>query len=130
MTAVSTTLPDILPQIQSILAAVLAVEADEAVPEANFFFDLQGESIDVLDLTFHCEKTFGVKAPFKELTAADPSYIDSEGRFSPKGAAVLAARCPWLDAAALTEQTPHSLFTVGFITRTLQQALIESGRMD
>lgn len=125
MTEATTTLPDILPKIQNILADVLAVDPDEATPEANFFDDLDGESIDVLDLMFHCEKTFGVKAPFKELTAADPSFMDEEGHFTAAGITALTARCPWLNPTDLAELTPRSLFTVGFITRVMQQAIVD-----
>jgi acyl carrier protein len=52
---------------QQIICEVLGVDAEEATPEANFFGDLGGESIDILDLDFQCSKRFGIEPPYNAL---------------------------------------------------------------
>ena len=114
---------DVLCAVQEILEDVLAANPEEATPDANFFDDLGGESIDILDLAFRCEKRFGARMPFKDLTSSDPSFVDADGNFSESGAAALKARCPWLDESQIRGQTPRSLFTVGFIARVVQHSI-------
>lgn len=41
-------------ELRTMIADGLGVEAEDVVPEARFFDDLGGESIDVIDLTFRC----------------------------------------------------------------------------
>lgn len=54
--------PDTLWAVREILVDVLGVDEEElSSTEANFYHDLGGESIDVLDLTFHIEKRWGIK---------------------------------------------------------------------
>lgn len=54
--------PDTLRAIREILIAVLSVDEEEmASTEVNFYHDLGGESIDILDLNFHIEKRWGIK---------------------------------------------------------------------
>jgi acyl carrier protein len=60
--------PDTLHSVREILEDVLSVEQEEmASQNANFYHDLGGESIDVLDLSFHVEKRFGIKLNVKEF---------------------------------------------------------------
>jgi acyl carrier protein len=119
------TVTHILPAIQHILADCLGVEIEEAVPEASFFDDLGGESIDVLDLSFRCEKQFGIKPPFQQMTSADASYVDESGRFTPTARARLQSRFPWLDGNRLAATTPRGLFTVEFIARVVEQSITD-----
>ncbi len=54
--------PDTLRAVREILVDVLSVEEEEMTStESNFYHDLGGESIDVLDLLFHIEKRWGIK---------------------------------------------------------------------
>ncbi len=54
--------PDTLQAVREVLVDVLSVDLEEmASTEANFYHDLGGESIDVLDLNFHIEKRWGIK---------------------------------------------------------------------
>ncbi len=54
--------PDTLRAVREILVDVLGVdEEDMASTEANFYHDLGGESIDMLDLNFHVEKRWRIK---------------------------------------------------------------------
>ena len=54
--------PDTLRAVREILVDVLGVdEEDMAATEANFYHDLGGESIDMLDLNFQVEKRWRIK---------------------------------------------------------------------
>ncbi len=45
------------------IADCLGVEIEEVTPEARFFEDLGGESIDLLSLSFQFEKAFNIRTP-------------------------------------------------------------------
>ena len=45
--------------IREILVKTLGVEPAEITPSANFFHDLGGESLDVIDMSFRCDRRFG-----------------------------------------------------------------------
>jgi acyl carrier protein len=55
--------------VRDVVAETLGVDVDEVTPDSNFFSDLGGESIDLLDLGFRCQKAFGVSPQFTSLTA-------------------------------------------------------------
>ena len=52
-------LEDVRSAMKEILVDVLAVEPAEVVPDAEFFDDLHGESIDVLETTFRLQSRYG-----------------------------------------------------------------------
>lgn len=56
-------LPRLLPQ----LAEALGLEPSECLPQARLTSDLGAESIDLVDLTFRIEKTFGITIPEGQL---------------------------------------------------------------
>ena len=68
--------------VRELLTETLGVDEDEVTPKANFFHDLGGESIDVLDLSFRSEKRFQVPIRFQDLTesAADGSLSPAAER--------------------------------------------------
>lgn len=115
--------------VKAILVDILGIEPEDITPTANFFDDLGGESIDVLDLTFHCEKQFGAKIRFQDL--ADPSQIetDPDGQISESTLTSLEGRFPFLDLAEFrasrTMKHIHSLFTVDTIVRFVEHALAQ-----
>jgi acyl carrier protein len=57
--------------LREVIADTLGVDAEEVTPEANFFSDLGGESIDLIDLSFRCSKAFGVTPRFNKVSASD-----------------------------------------------------------
>lgn len=66
-----------LPQI---LVDCLSVDLEDVTPEAEFVGDLGGESIDLLDLNFRCEKAFDIKSPFQLFTGSrDQLTLDCDG---------------------------------------------------
>ena len=53
--------PDVLEKVRLICAEVLGVEPVDVTAETSFSADLGGESLDLLDLGFRCERAFGVR---------------------------------------------------------------------
>ena len=127
-----TTAKEIEDSVREIVAETLAVGPDEVVPSARFFEDLGGESIDLLDLSFRCEKQFGVKIPFADLGRLDEFPTDSDGKLTADALAHLETKYPFLDYARLRED-PHlsrltEMLTVENITRFVQCAMAEQAK--
>ncbi|MBX3441266.1 MAG: acyl carrier protein [Planctomyces sp.] len=78
---------------QDVLAETLGAEPGDVHPQSNFFSDLGGESIDLIDLGFRCQKTFGVTVAFQTMV---PKGIetDDEGRLTPASRAAILAALP------------------------------------
>jgi acyl carrier protein len=116
----------VLSAVRSVLVDCLGVEEDEVTPDANFFHDLGGESIDVLDAGFRLEQRYGVRLAFQQLMSADQWTFDARGRLTPDALRGFSERYPFLtlpEPAATEGIDPHDLFTVDFITRAVLQAL-------
>jgi acyl carrier protein len=60
-------LTSVLAQLQPLIAEALGLEPDACPPQARLTSDLGAESIDLVDLTFRIEKTFGIQIPEGEL---------------------------------------------------------------
>ncbi len=121
----------VLSAVCSVLVDCLGVEEGEVTPDANFFHDLGGESIDVLDAGFRLEQRYGVRLAFQQLMSAEQWTFDDRGRLTPDSLRGFAARYPFLalPAPMATEGVdPHDLFTVDFITRAVLQALEAKSR--
>ena len=117
-------------EVYEMIRDVLCVEAGEIRPDARFEKDLGGESIDVLELSFHCEKRFGVKISFHNAFPADKLHIDDEGKLTAGSIAYIKSQFPYLDLGEF-EKNPHigrilELLTVQVITdivvSTVQEA--------
>jgi acyl carrier protein len=117
----------ILEEVKGIIADVLALEPEEVTPDARFREDLGGESIDFLDLSFQCEKRFGVNAGLQKLASPDEYPIEESGRFTQQAVAKFKSRYPFLDYKDIDENpTPDrimSLFTVENIARFVESSL-------
>lgn len=105
--------------VRDILVDILAVEPEEVTPDANFFHDLSGESIDVLDLQFHCEKKFeGHAIRFTDLVNKSATNSTDGG---------LESKFTFVDFAQFgPDAQPVDLFTVDTIVRFIQHR-IETG---
>ena len=103
----------------------LAVDAEDVTPEAKFFDDLGGESIDALDLGFRLDQDYGIQLRFQQISAVDKSSINEHGRLTDMGLARFRERYPFVDVPADAAEgvSPRDLFTVGFITQAVVQAL-------
>jgi len=85
----------ILLDVRRLVAENLVLDLDEVRPDASFFTDLGGESIELLELKFHLERIHCVKIQVQELAALDVQ-LDERGCLSPESAAVLKGRYPFL----------------------------------
>jgi acyl carrier protein len=61
---------EILEKLRGILVEVLSLRPDQVTPVARIVEDLGAESIDLLDLRFRLEKTFGFRITSENLVAA------------------------------------------------------------
>ena len=52
---------EIIEKMREVLVEEFEVEADEVTPEANFFSDLDLDSLDAIDLVINMDKLLGVK---------------------------------------------------------------------
>jgi acyl carrier protein len=103
--------PVVLAEVQSIVAEVLACEPEEATPQARFFNELGGESIDFLDLTFRCEKHFRVKLGMEKMLDAEYAATDEAGVLTPQSLAKLQERFAFLDFSQLPEHPTKAQLT-------------------
>jgi acyl carrier protein len=62
--------PEVLEKVRGIVSKILRLDLAKVTPEASIINDLGGESIDVLEIRFHLEKTFKIKVKEKELREA------------------------------------------------------------
>lgn len=106
---------DLHTSVTAIIAGVLALEPEEVTANQNFFNDLGGESIDVLDLQFQVEKQLGVKVRFEEMVPSTSLALDDQGRLTPDVRARLSEEYPFLRPGLDECQSPRDLMTVGNI---------------
>ncbi len=121
---------EIFDKVQEVLVDALAVDDDEVTSEATLIGDLGAESIDILDISFKLEQTFGFKIAqgelFPEGVAQNPEYVEN-GRVTDKGIGLLRERLPHFDFASI-ESDPSveniaSIFTVDALVNFCDQKL-------
>src|SRR5262245_45770794 len=100
--------PELLPQIKLLVADVLGFDVDEVGPDQNFFHDLGGESIDLIDLQFRV-KGLGISVNFQDLVRRWP--LDDDGRFTAETLKGMAAEFPFLKSAVHSFRTPYDVLT-------------------
>ena len=122
---------DVAATVRRHIVECLAVDDEDVTPEANFFDDLGGESIDALDLGFRLDRHYGIQLHFQQISAVDKSSLNEHGRLTALGLERFQERYPFAEVPAAEEgASPRDLFTVGFITQAVEQALAanEAGR--
>jgi len=87
---------EILDALPAIVVDCVGCEPEDVRPEANFFDDLGGESIDQLDLSFRCERAFGIKSPFQPLAELAATPLDADGCLAPAVLQEACIRLPFL----------------------------------
>ena len=105
------------------IADCLATEIEEVVPDANFFTDLGGESIDVLDLTFRLEKALGVRPNFAVMKDEAALDFDEAGRLTSESLARARSLFPDLPLPEAESVSPRDLFTVQMIEAIVARAI-------
>lgn len=116
--------PELQCKVTAIVAEVLGYEPEEVTAEQNFFHDLGGESIDVIDLQFRVEKELGIRAAFQHMMSGSRWELDSDGRFTGETRVRLAEEFPFLKAELDGEKlaTPYDLLTVRLIGEFVELA--------
>lgn len=120
----------VLEKVQTIVTEVLGAEAADVTPEALFDADLGGESLDLLDMGFRCERAFGVRVKFQDLTAQDLT-VGPDGTLSADSLARLQARFPALNVARWESRRfnrPLELLTVEDIAAVVASEIQRAGR--
>lgn len=121
---------NVVEEIRPIVADVLAVEPEEVLPQARFFEELGGESIDLLDLAFHLEKHFGVAMPIQKMVGSEEITLDPAGRITDDAMALLRSEYPFLDYSKLDKNPTRERLTeavtiealAGFVLMVLGKA--------
>lgn len=97
--------------VKNALVEALGVEEDEVTPEATLLGDLGAESIDILDIVYRLEKTFGIKIERGELVPDDivndqaGKYVDKDGKLTALGLSEIQKRLPYADLTSF-EKNP------------------------
>ena len=110
---------------------VLGVDREEITPEANFFSDLGGESIDVLELSFMCKTKFNHEIKFQEMASISDAPASHSNELSDEQIDEIARNLPFIDAAELrqnrTLDTVQRLLTIENLFQFLRLKLSEAG---
>ena len=71
----------IVDRIGDLIAESLCIERELVTPQSWFAADLDGESLDLLDLSFRIEREFGVRLAFNDLIPGK-SAMTAEGKLT------------------------------------------------
>ena len=100
-----------------------------ACPATRWHGDLGGESIDILELAFQCEKRYKIKVPINQII--DPDDFGPGGRLKPEAIAQLRQQFPsaGLEAVLGSDQkvSIQDLLTVGVLTDFVKQRVAAAG---
>ncbi|MDX1966347.1 MAG: hypothetical protein SFV23_04160 [Planctomycetaceae bacterium] len=113
MPAAQLTHAEVLEKLPAVVADCLAIEEADVTPEANFRLDLGGESIDDIDLSFRCDRAFGLHQPLQALGGLLKLPTNSDGTVSLETALKACERIPYfqerLSRLGKSEVTPRDL---------------------
>ena len=118
-------------EMTEMIADVLALEIDEVRPEMTWQEALDGESIELLELAFQCEKRYGVRVQFQQMLDQKSLEIDEQGILQPAALASLKAKYPFLDLTEFSKDPRISRMTEILTVRTIIEFVrqcVESAR--
>ena len=116
---------EVLAEVRQLVAECLAIELEDVRAESWFFSELNGESIDLIELKFRLEKRFGFQLPLLELKS-DEYTLDAEARLTSASAALLRGKFPSLKLAGLEThklERRGDFLTIEMIAAFVQTAL-------
>ncbi len=121
---------EIFQKVRQTLVDALSVEDDEVSETATLTGDLGAESIDVLDIVFRLEKSFGIKIPQEELipreVLSNPDYVENR-KLNAAGMAALKTSMPYFDLTEFGKNPDidklFDSYTVGTIVNFVQAKL-------
>ena len=109
--------------VREIITECLGCDLEEVTDDQNFFDDLGGESIDLLDLSFRIEKDLNIRVNFHQMMSAEGWEFDEEGRLTATTVRKLQEEFPAIDIHhfGAAEGVPvRALLTVGFIIEVVR----------
>ncbi|MFQ5503070.1 MAG: acyl carrier protein [Phycisphaerae bacterium] len=114
-------------ELYDILEDILAIDRDEIMPSSQFFADLGGESIDLLELSFHCQKHFGINVAFEKMFTSTELEVTDRNELTQETMATMKAKLPFLDIQSFGEDPKldhiQQLLTVEAIYQYLKLTL-------
>lgn len=127
---------EIFEKVRECIVEALGVDEEDVAPSATLFDDLGAESLDLLDIVFRLEKTFGIKIPRggiqQDILAAEgikEADVLIDGAFTAFGAEKLRERMPEIDKDRIYEgfrvDDIPTLFTVQTFVNIVKQVLLE-----
>lgn len=88
----------VMEKLPLIVADCLAAEVEDVTPAAEYGA-LGGNSIDLLDLSFRCEKEFSIKSPFRLFVSSrEQLALDGDGQLNADSLLLIRETYPFLDA--------------------------------
>lgn len=85
----------IMLDVRRLVAEILVLDFDEIRPDASFFELLDGESLELLELSFKLERIYGVRVRFQELISED-FKLDDRGCLTHESVVLLKSKYPFL----------------------------------
>jgi acyl carrier protein len=127
---------EIFEKVRESIVEALGVDEEDVAPSATLFDDLGAESLDLLDIVFRLEKTFGIKIPRsgiqQDILSAEGIKEEDvliDGAFTALGAQKLRERMPEIDTDRIYEgfrvDDIPTLFTVQTFVNIVKQVLLE-----
>jgi acyl carrier protein len=117
----------VLQDVREMVADVLALEVEEVLPGDSFVTKLAGDSLGFLELSFKCEKRYGIKLPFQKVIPEEALVADGDGVLTPESMSLLRRELPFLDYERLGERPLKGrlleLLTVEAIAQLVRRAL-------
>lgn len=118
-------------RVRALVVEELVVEPHEVTPQARFFHDLGGESIDLLSLQFRLQKDLGAQVDFDRVFAGAELTVDPGGSVAVDSLERLRHRYPFLEFDRLPQRpTPEDLkqlVTIEAICRLVSDSFTQRG---
>ena len=95
---------EILERVRIKVAESLGLDVSEVEPSQRFFTDINGESIEWLDLSFRLDREFGVRIP--GVGNFSGGQTDAEGHLTPDGLKALRAFLPATLVGRVDDRNP------------------------
>lgn len=106
-------------EMLEMIADVLALEPGEVQPDMTWKETLDGESIELLELSFRCEKRFGVRVQFQQMLDQKTLQTDDKGVLTPEALMLLKSRYPFLDLTEFSKDPRIGRITEILTVRTI-----------
>ncbi|MCY3024403.1 MAG: phosphopantetheine-binding protein [Planctomycetota bacterium] len=132
---------DVFSGVCECLAVVLDTRPDAVREDQRLVADLDADSLDLLDLTFHLERRFGVSISPRDIEHRAREKLNGrpftvDGKFTPEALAELKAAMPEVPAEEFPADMPADALPrrlrvasmVNLVSRLLQEKEAKSGQ--